>query len=154
MRSVLYFLSFVCAEPNLESGANIDCCKLYRDNKEVRFLTSPPSLVYLSPCDHTLDIVNLSLIDLCNVHISIVYRFFLRNTNGSSAPKSVSSWRSIWVKKTGLSELVIISTTTHVLARALTSLLTTSGMPSLFEVPFSYNSTVYPDACSSITPWK
>ncbi len=21
------------AEPNLESGANIDCCKLYRDNK-------------------------------------------------------------------------------------------------------------------------
>lgn len=24
------------AEPNLESGANIDCCKLYRDNKEVR----------------------------------------------------------------------------------------------------------------------
>ena len=23
-------------EPNLESGANIDCCKLYRDNKAVR----------------------------------------------------------------------------------------------------------------------
>lgn len=23
------------AEPNLESGANIDCCKLYRENKEV-----------------------------------------------------------------------------------------------------------------------
>lgn len=23
-------------EPNLESGANIDCCKLYRDNREVR----------------------------------------------------------------------------------------------------------------------
>lgn len=23
------------AEPNLESGANIDCCKLYRDNREV-----------------------------------------------------------------------------------------------------------------------
>jgi hypothetical protein len=22
-------------EPNLESGANIDCCKLYRDNKAV-----------------------------------------------------------------------------------------------------------------------
>ena len=21
-------------EPNLESGANIDCCKLYRDNRE------------------------------------------------------------------------------------------------------------------------
>ena len=24
-----------CAEPNLESGANIDCCKLYRDNRAV-----------------------------------------------------------------------------------------------------------------------
>jgi len=23
-------------EPNLESGANIDCCKLYRENREVR----------------------------------------------------------------------------------------------------------------------
>ncbi len=22
-------------EPNLESGANIDCCKLYRDNRAV-----------------------------------------------------------------------------------------------------------------------
>lgn len=25
-------------EPNLESGANIDCCKLYRDNRPVRNL--------------------------------------------------------------------------------------------------------------------
>ena len=25
-------------EPNLESGANIDCCKLYRDDKPVRSL--------------------------------------------------------------------------------------------------------------------
>ena len=24
----------VIQEPNLESGANIDCCKLYRDNRE------------------------------------------------------------------------------------------------------------------------
>lgn len=24
-------------EPNLESGANIDCCKLYRDNQAVSF---------------------------------------------------------------------------------------------------------------------
>ena len=24
-----------CSEPNLESGANIDCCKLYRDNRAV-----------------------------------------------------------------------------------------------------------------------
>lgn len=24
----------VFLEPNLESGANIDCCKLYRDNRE------------------------------------------------------------------------------------------------------------------------
>jgi ubiquitin-conjugating enzyme E2 G2 len=29
------------AEPNLESGANIDCCKLYRDNREVRELENP-----------------------------------------------------------------------------------------------------------------
>lgn len=26
----------MASEPNLESGANIDCCKLYRDNKAVR----------------------------------------------------------------------------------------------------------------------
>lgn len=25
--------SFQTSEPNLESGANIDCCKLYRDNQ-------------------------------------------------------------------------------------------------------------------------
>jgi ubiquitin-protein ligase len=29
-------LHHVQAEPNLESGANIDCCKLYRENKDVR----------------------------------------------------------------------------------------------------------------------
>jgi hypothetical protein len=28
--------SVLIEEPNLESGANIDCCKLYRDNREVR----------------------------------------------------------------------------------------------------------------------
>lgn len=28
-------------EPNLESGANIDCCKLYRENKPVRNLPCP-----------------------------------------------------------------------------------------------------------------
>lgn len=27
---------FSSPEPNLESGANIDCCKLYRENNEVR----------------------------------------------------------------------------------------------------------------------
>jgi ubiquitin-conjugating enzyme E2 G2 len=26
---------FGAVEPNLESGANIDCCKLYRENKPV-----------------------------------------------------------------------------------------------------------------------
>ena len=26
---------YVIPEPNLESGANIDCCKLYRDNRAV-----------------------------------------------------------------------------------------------------------------------
>ena len=31
------------SEPNLESGANIDCCKLYRDNKPVRV----PTLCYV-----------------------------------------------------------------------------------------------------------
>jgi ubiquitin-conjugating enzyme E2 G2 len=31
-------------EPNLESGANIDCCKLYRDNRPVR-----PALEPLAP---------------------------------------------------------------------------------------------------------
>lgn len=28
-------------EPNLESGANIDCCKLYRDNKPVSITSTP-----------------------------------------------------------------------------------------------------------------
>ena len=28
-------------EPNLESGANIDCCKLYRDNHPVRAVPAP-----------------------------------------------------------------------------------------------------------------
>jgi ubiquitin-conjugating enzyme E2 G2 len=28
-------------EPNLESGANIDCCKLYRDNQPVRAVPVP-----------------------------------------------------------------------------------------------------------------
>lgn len=37
-------------EPNLESGANIDCCKLYRDNKAVRSLSlSPLVLATCSP---------------------------------------------------------------------------------------------------------
>ena len=26
-------ISYPSLEPNLESGANIDCCKLYRDNR-------------------------------------------------------------------------------------------------------------------------
>ena len=30
-------------EPNLESGANIDCCKLYRDNKQVSNIPAPPT---------------------------------------------------------------------------------------------------------------
>ena len=30
------FFGFSHAEPNIESGANVDCCKLYRDNYEVR----------------------------------------------------------------------------------------------------------------------
>jgi hypothetical protein len=30
-------LSFI-TEPNLESGANVDCCKLYRENKAVSLL--------------------------------------------------------------------------------------------------------------------
>jgi ubiquitin-conjugating enzyme E2 G2 len=30
------------AEPNLESGANIDCCKLYRDDRPVREIASTP----------------------------------------------------------------------------------------------------------------
>ena len=29
-------LLLINEEPNLESGANIDCCKLYRDNRGVR----------------------------------------------------------------------------------------------------------------------
>jgi hypothetical protein len=29
-------------EPNLESGANIDCCKLYRENKPVRTASVVP----------------------------------------------------------------------------------------------------------------
>lgn len=28
------FILNAFAEPNLESGANIDCCKLYRDNRK------------------------------------------------------------------------------------------------------------------------
>jgi hypothetical protein len=35
-----------CSEPNLESGANIDCCKLYRDNYAVR---SSPIFCLLAP---------------------------------------------------------------------------------------------------------
>lgn len=35
MKLFAHYTSFL-PEPNLESGANIDCCKLYRDNREVR----------------------------------------------------------------------------------------------------------------------
>jgi ubiquitin-conjugating enzyme E2 G2 len=38
---VILTLCFTCAEPNLESGANVDCCKLYRDNKPVCLLFLP-----------------------------------------------------------------------------------------------------------------
>lgn len=31
------------SEPNLESGANIDCCKLYRDNKAVSTVSALPA---------------------------------------------------------------------------------------------------------------
>ena len=37
-------------EPNLESGANIDCCKLYRDNKQVRTIFH----IRNDTCLHTL----------------------------------------------------------------------------------------------------
>lgn len=37
------FWLFLDTEPNLESGANIDCCKLYRDNKAVS--TTSPSVL-------------------------------------------------------------------------------------------------------------
>jgi ubiquitin-protein ligase len=33
---ILLTLKHLALEPNLESGANIDCCKLYRDNYTVR----------------------------------------------------------------------------------------------------------------------
>ncbi|KIR58979.1 ubiquitin-conjugating enzyme E2 G2 [Cryptococcus bacillisporus CA1873] len=33
VRSVLLSVLSMLAEPNIESGANIECCKLYRDNK-------------------------------------------------------------------------------------------------------------------------
>lgn len=33
-----FLISIETLEPNLESGANIDCCKLYRDNREVSTL--------------------------------------------------------------------------------------------------------------------
>ena len=32
----ILLFKLLVAEPNLESGANIDCCKLYRENREVR----------------------------------------------------------------------------------------------------------------------
>lgn len=46
-------------EPNLESGANIDCCKLYRDNRAVRVI-SPPS----GSCSWVFAIPNL-ISDVC-----------------------------------------------------------------------------------------
>ena len=36
-------------EPNLESGANIDCCKLYRDNHPVRAVPSLDALLCPTP---------------------------------------------------------------------------------------------------------
>lgn len=33
VRSVLLSVLSMLAEPNIESGADIECCKLYRDNK-------------------------------------------------------------------------------------------------------------------------
>ncbi|KAI0309528.1 hypothetical protein OF83DRAFT_1158240, partial [Amylostereum chailletii] len=33
VEKVLLSVISMLAEPNLESGANIDCCKLYRDNR-------------------------------------------------------------------------------------------------------------------------
>ena len=37
----LGFTLMATTEPNLESGANIDCCKLYRDNRAVSTLPLP-----------------------------------------------------------------------------------------------------------------
>lgn len=34
VRSVLLSVLSMLAEPNVESGADVECCKLYRDNKE------------------------------------------------------------------------------------------------------------------------
>jgi len=34
VEKVILSVISMLAEPNLESGANIDCCKLYRENKE------------------------------------------------------------------------------------------------------------------------
>ncbi|OBZ74644.1 Ubiquitin-conjugating enzyme E2 [Grifola frondosa] len=36
VEKVILSVISMLAEPNLESGANIDCCKLYRDNRAVR----------------------------------------------------------------------------------------------------------------------
>lgn len=33
MRSVLLSVLSMLAEPNIESGADVECCKLYRENK-------------------------------------------------------------------------------------------------------------------------
>jgi ubiquitin-protein ligase len=35
VEKVILSVISMLAEPNLESGANIDCCKLYRDNRPV-----------------------------------------------------------------------------------------------------------------------
>ncbi|KAG8813758.1 Ubiquitin-conjugating enzyme E2 7 [Serendipita sp. 401] len=42
VEKVILSVISMLAEPNLESGANIDCCKLYRENKPVR----PPILFF------------------------------------------------------------------------------------------------------------
>ena len=38
--------SYTNSEPNLESGANIDCCKLYRDNKAVSVISVTPCVLF------------------------------------------------------------------------------------------------------------